>query len=43
MNVITKYYAEDKRYDSMLYRRVGRSGLKLPVISLGLWQNLVPM
>ena len=39
MNVITNYYAKDKRYDSMLYRRVGRSGLKLPVISLGLWQN----
>ena len=39
MNVITNYYAKDKRYDSMLYRRVGRSGLKLPMISLGLWQN----
>ncbi|GAB4000227.1 hypothetical protein GCM10029992_31480 [Glycomyces albus] len=30
--------AED-RYDSMRYRRSGRSGLKLPAISLGLWQN----
>ncbi len=39
MNVITNYSAKDKRYGSMLYRRVGRSGLKLPVISLGLWQN----
>ena len=29
----------DKRYDSMLYRRTGRSGLKLPAISLGLWHN----
>ncbi len=27
------------RYDSMPYRRVGRSGLDLPAISLGLWQN----
>ncbi len=27
------------RYDTMQYRRVGRSGLHLPVISLGLWQN----
>jgi L-glyceraldehyde 3-phosphate reductase len=27
------------RYDSMAYRRVGRSGLELPAISLGLWQN----
>ena len=31
--------AADTRYDSMLYRRSGRSGLKLPAISLGLWQN----
>src|SRR5215213_710354 len=27
------------RYDRMPYRRVGRSGLKLPALSLGLWQN----
>jgi L-glyceraldehyde 3-phosphate reductase len=27
------------RYDTMPYRRVGRSGLELPAISLGLWQN----
>ncbi len=27
------------RYDRMTYRRVGRSGLKLPVISFGLWHN----
>jgi L-glyceraldehyde 3-phosphate reductase len=33
------YRADDKRYDTMEYRRTGRSGLKLPVISLGLWQN----
>jgi L-glyceraldehyde 3-phosphate reductase len=27
------------RYDSMLYNRTGRSGLKLPAVSLGLWHN----
>ena len=33
------YRADDARYDTMEYRYCGRSGLKLPVISLGLWQN----
>ncbi|WP_084073894.1 L-glyceraldehyde 3-phosphate reductase [Demequina sp. NBRC 110052] len=34
------YVADPARYDgSMLYRRTGRSGLDLPVLSLGLWQN----
>ena len=33
------YAAADDRYDRMQYRRTGRSGLKLPAISLGLWQN----
>jgi L-glyceraldehyde 3-phosphate reductase len=33
------YVAAEDRYDSMPYRRCGRSGLKLPAISLGLWQN----
>jgi L-glyceraldehyde 3-phosphate reductase len=33
------YIANDKRYDSMQYRRSGRSGIKLPAISLGLWHN----
>jgi L-glyceraldehyde 3-phosphate reductase len=33
------YRAGDARYEGMEYRRSGRSGLKLPVISLGLWQN----
>ncbi|TFD52733.1 L-glyceraldehyde 3-phosphate reductase [Cryobacterium frigoriphilum] len=33
------YVPSDARYESMTYRRVGRSGLKLPAISLGLWQN----
>ncbi len=27
------------RYDRMPYRRVGRSGLLLPAISLGMWHN----
>ena len=33
------YIAAAQRYDQMQYRRVGRSGLKLPVVSLGLWHN----
>jgi L-glyceraldehyde 3-phosphate reductase len=33
------YRATDSRYDSMTYRRTGRSGLDLPAISLGLWHN----
>jgi L-glyceraldehyde 3-phosphate reductase len=33
------YPAADNRYDSMIYRRTGRSGLELPAISLGLWHN----
>jgi L-glyceraldehyde 3-phosphate reductase len=33
------YQPADGRYDTMPYRRVGRSGLKLPAVSLGLWQN----
>ena len=33
------YNANDARYDSVEYKRVGRSGLKLPAISLGLWNN----
>ena len=31
--------AAPDRYDTMQYRHTGRSGLKLPVLSLGLWQN----
>ena len=34
-----QYIAAPDRYGSMTYRRVGRSGLDLPAISLGLWQN----
>jgi len=33
------YQANPARYESMEYRRCGRSGLKLPAISLGLWHN----
>jgi L-glyceraldehyde 3-phosphate reductase len=33
------FRASDARYDSMTYRRTGRSGLDLPAISLGLWHN----
>ncbi|MDQ2922026.1 MAG: L-glyceraldehyde 3-phosphate reductase [Acidobacteriota bacterium] len=33
------YSPVETRYDSMLYQRCGRSGLQLPVISLGLWHN----
>lgn len=33
------YSAIETRYDHMPYRRVGRSGLMLPALSLGLWQN----
>ncbi len=34
-----EYIAATGRYDEMPYRRCGRSGLKLPLISLGLWHN----
>ena len=33
------HIAADDRYDLMDYRRCGRSGLKLPPLSLGLWHN----
>ena len=33
------YLASETRYQSMQYRRSGRSGLKLPAVSLGLWHN----
>jgi L-glyceraldehyde 3-phosphate reductase len=36
---MSSYEAAPDRYDSMEYRFTGRSGLKLPAISLGLWQN----
>ncbi len=33
------YLPEEKRYAADIYRRCGRNGLKLPLISLGLWHN----
>ncbi|WP_291859761.1 L-glyceraldehyde 3-phosphate reductase [Marinilabilia sp.] len=33
------YLASEKRYDNMIYRRCGKSGIKLPALSLGLWHN----
>ena len=33
------YTPSESRYDQMVYRRCGHSGLKLPAISLGLWHN----
>lgn len=33
------YIASDKRYDKMVYNRVGNSGLKFPAVSLGFWHN----
>ena len=39
MNIQPRYLAADERYERISYRRCGRRGLKLPLISLGLWQN----
>jgi L-glyceraldehyde 3-phosphate reductase len=36
---MSSFSPKDNRYDSMRYRRCGRSGLRLPEISVGLWQN----
>ena len=33
------YQADEKRYEKTVYRRAGKSGLKLPAVSLGLWHN----
>lgn len=33
------YHAKPTRYETMLYRQCGHSGLKLPAVSLGLWHN----
>ena len=33
------YVADASRYQQMSYRRSGQSGIDLPMISLGLWQN----
>jgi L-glyceraldehyde 3-phosphate reductase len=37
--MVTDWRANPIRYEEMIYRRCGRSGLKLPAISLGLWHN----
>ena len=34
-----KYVAGEKRYGDMVYKKCGKSGLYLPAVSLGLWQN----
>jgi L-glyceraldehyde 3-phosphate reductase len=39
MPPLERYVPREDRYDSVQYRRTGRSGLLLPPISLGLWQN----
>lgn len=36
---MSKYLAANNRYDGMAYRRSGRSGIQLPLVSLGLWHN----
>jgi L-glyceraldehyde 3-phosphate reductase len=36
------YLAAADRYDTMIYRRCGRSGVQLPAVSLGLWHNFGP-
>lgn len=33
------YVASEKRYEKMVYNRVGKSGLKFPAVSLGFWHN----
>ncbi len=33
------YHADENRYEKMRYARTGNSGLKLPLVSLGLWHN----
>jgi L-glyceraldehyde 3-phosphate reductase len=39
MALVPAYLPADDRYDRMPYRRCGRRGLKLPALSLGMWQN----
>ena len=39
MNITKTYVPAENRYDKMQYRRCGRSGINLPLISLGLWHN----
>ena len=39
MDIHHDYTADENRYDSMAYNRVGNSGLKFPAVSLGFWHN----
>ena len=39
MNIRDRYSPASSRYESMVYNRCGRSGIKLPAVSLGLWHN----
>lgn len=39
MNIDAPYMANPDRYDTMTYNRAGKSGLRLPAISLGFWHN----
>jgi L-glyceraldehyde 3-phosphate reductase len=39
METIKRFDADGGRYDRMVYRRSGRSGIELPLVSLGFWQN----
>ena len=39
MDRTATFVADDRRYDKMPYRRSGRSGVQLPTVSLGFWQN----
>ncbi len=39
MQTLSFHTPDDRRYDRMVYRKAGRSGLVLPAISLGLWYN----
>ncbi len=39
MNITPLYVPDPSRYDQMKYNRCGKSGLRLPAISLGLWHN----
>lgn len=36
---MSEYRADERRYEMIGYRRTGRSGLRLPLVSLGLWHN----
>ena len=38
-DIANVYRASDGRYGSMIYNRVGQSGLKFPAVSLGFWHN----